>query len=461
VPAADPEAPVELGEAIARISEYFIANIPKGNKVAVLGIEADHISLSDYSFEEFHKRLEDSRAYTMIPPGESRNVAMRELFRENSGEISLESLHKIGEALSPDTIVYGSIRPHGAEHRLVMHATDVEKQSGLMRPLNVRLKPEWKGPPSLDDKIGRAVIDLGRSIYAQTPLIAGSISVAGTTASTTLSDFLRPRLLAALQKRGDLFRTLDETGGNVSAEALLAQASALAPAGGAAPVPARLVGEFPARGEGEEIPVSLKLLALADAAVLGSASLTVSAQEMAANRLSALPPNTTRERFEDKRKALNEYSGKNNAFVLRVQPDQAIYHAGDYLSFSIYAEEDCYFLVRHYDAQDIESLMFPGNAGDWENNFIRAGETRRVPGEPRYLLGPPYGLEYVIVMAYRTQILLQPEAERPAPVSEADILRRLHLKGYVDTKNPDNRGKPILTNPVATSSFSYTILEKR
>jgi hypothetical protein len=456
---ADSEIPVELNEAIARIAEYFIANIPKGSKVAVTGVDAEHVALSDYSNEEFHRRLEDSRAYTMIGRGESREAAMREILFQNSGEISVDSLHKIGEALGPDTIVYGRIRPHGAEHRLVMYATDVQTQTSLMRPLNVNLPPQWKGPPPLEDKIDRAVIDLGRRLYTQTPLIVGSVCVTGTTASTTLSDYLRPRLLAALQKRGGLFRALDETSGNVSAETLLAEARTIAAAGGAAPVPARLVGEFPPRDEGEDVAVSLSLLSLAGGEVLGSASLSLSAREMTANRLSALPPNTTREKFEAKHKVLAEYSGKDNAFALRVQPGKAIYHEGDFLSFSIYAEEDCYFQILYYDAEDNVGLMFPVNARDWERNRLRAGETRNFPDTPRYLLRPPFGLEYVIVLAYRDQI--QVKAERPAAVSPSALLRMLDLRGQVDLENPDNLGKPIQVKPAASASFSYTILEKR
>jgi len=264
-----------------------------------------------------------------------------------------------------------------------------------------------------------------------------------------------------MQKRGSLFRVLDEKNAGPQAEAqLVSQARAARASGGSAAAPARLSGEFPARSEGEDVPVTLSLTALENGELLGSAEFTISGKEMAEARLSALPPNTTREKFEAKKKALAEYSGKNNAFVLRVMPDQAIYHEGDFLSFSIYSEADCYFQIVSYDAEDNVGLMFPANARDWEKNRIRAGETRRIPDTPRYLLGPPFGQEYIIVMAYRDQI--QVKAERPGPVSPQAILMQLNLKGFVDLENPDNTGKPVKNvPPAATTYFSYTILQKR
>ncbi|MDR3200571.1 MAG: DUF4384 domain-containing protein [Spirochaetales bacterium] len=455
------EAPAGLDAAIARIAEYFAGNIPRDANVAVTGIEADRIALSDYTAQEFHRRLEESRRFTLIDQA-SHDIVLRELMFQNSGEVSEESRHKIGETLGADVIVYGRVQPYEGEHRLVMYATEVQTGRSLAtRTLNkVSLPRQFQGPPSVADKIDRAVVDIGRALYTRTPVIAGGVYVTGTTAQTTLSDFLRPRVIDAMQKRSGLFQVLDEKSGNVSPQDLLAAARTVASGGGIAPVPARLVGEFPPRNEGEDAPVTLSLVAIADGAVLGTASLTLSAKEMADNKLSALPPNTTREKFEAKRKALAEYSGKNNAFVLRVQPDQVSYHEGDFLSFSIYAEEDCYFQILNYDAEDTVSLMFPVNARDWEKNRIKAGETRRIPDTPRYLLGPPYGLEYVIVMVYREQI--QVKAERPAPVSPSAILQQLNLKGYVDNQNPDNYGKPVKNvPPAATASFSYTILEKR
>ncbi|MDR1931632.1 MAG: DUF4384 domain-containing protein [Spirochaetales bacterium] len=457
VPAPVPEGPVELDAAIARIAEHFAANIPQKATVAVTGIDSDWVALSDHIAGELHSRLEESRGFTII---KREDIVMRELLAQNAAGVNSDFAHRIGDALAPDIIVYGEVRPYENAHRLVMYAADVETQETLTRSVNVRLPRQWREPPTLADRIERAALDLGRQLYMRTPVIAGGICVTGTTASTTLSDYLRPRLIDAMQKRSGLFRVLDEKSGNVSAGAELAAARAIAAGGGVAPVPARLVGEFPPRGAGEQTPVTLSLVALADGSVLGSALLTLSAGEMNANGLSALPPNTTREKFEAKRKALAEFSGENNAFVLKVEPDQTIYHEGDFLSFSIYAEEDCYFQIVYYDAEDNVGLMFPVNARDWENNYIRAGQTRKIPDSPRYLLAPPFGLEYVIVMAYRAQI--QVKAERPGPVTPSAILQQLNLKGQVDLQNPDNYGKTVTNvKPAAAASFSYTILAKR
>ncbi|MCL1817404.1 MAG: penicillin-binding protein activator LpoB, partial [Spirochaetaceae bacterium] len=202
------EKPEELDTAIARIAEYFAEKIPPGTKVAVTGIDADRPALSEYIVEAFHLRLQESRRFTMIGR-DKRDIVMRELFFQNSGEVSEESRHRIGQVLGPDTMVYGKL--YDDTNRLMVHATDVESGVSLVQFLTVILPPEWRGPPSVADRIDRAAVQIGRKLHMQTPVIMGSITVNGTTSSTSLSDFLRPRLAGAMQKRSGIFRVLDES----------------------------------------------------------------------------------------------------------------------------------------------------------------------------------------------------------------------------------------------------------
>jgi hypothetical protein len=157
--------------------------------------------------------------------------------------------------------------------------------------------------------------------------------------------------------------------------------------------------------------------------------------------------------LQKQQKILEPYAQKRNAFNLTITPDRAdaIYHDGDYMSFLIYAERDCYFTVTEVDVYGNTKLMYPKPGRD--NNFIKAGETRRIPDKSRYRVRRPYGVEYIIVAAYEKPV--QIIQEQSAPLSNDILTRLLEDVPLEETVVSTGNDK---TSPAATALFSYSIL---
>ena len=146
---------------------------------------------------------------------------------------------------------------------------------------------------------------------------------------------------------------------------------------------------------------------------------------------------------------MDPYGGKNNRFKFTVSPDvlDGIYYDGDLMSMRIFSAQDCYFRIVHVDVNGTAQVIYPRVSRD--NNFIRAGETRRIPDNTRYRMGLPCGEEYVLVAAYDKPFVVQ--ADRGAPLSDAVINRGLYVEPESDQKE---------MSPIATAKFSYTILPR-
>jgi hypothetical protein len=124
-----------------------------------------------------------------------------------------------------------------------------------------------------------------------------------------------------------------------------------------------------------------------------------------------------------------------------------VYYEGEYMSMMLYSARDCYFRIVHVDVNGTAQLIYPLAAGD--NNFIRAGETRRIPDRTRFRMGAPYGEEYILVAAYDRPF-------RPAQSGAEQISGEAVSRGLV----VEGQGDGVHMSPIATAKFSYTILPK-
>ena len=61
------------------------------------------------------------------------------------------------------------------------------------------------------------------------------------------------------------------------------------------------------------------------------------------------------------------------------------------MTMRIYSAQDCYFRITHVDVHGNTQVIYPTNQRD--NNFIRAGETRRIPDNTRFRMTPETELE--------------------------------------------------------------------
>jgi hypothetical protein len=154
--------------------------------------------------------------------------------------------------------------------------------------------------------------------------------------------------------------------------------------------------------------------------------------------------------FDAKQNAVDPYAGKNNRWAFTVTPDvlDGIYYDGDYMTMRIYSARDCYFRIIHVDVNGNAQVIYPLAATD--NNFIRAGETRRIPDNTRYRLHAPFGEEMILVSAYDRPFRAGSQSGT-APLSADSVTRGL----TVESDNNASMG------PAATAKLSYTILPRR
>jgi hypothetical protein len=140
------------------------------------------------------------------------------------------------------------------------------------------------------------------------------------------------------------------------------------------------------------------------------------------------------------------YSGGGNPWRFTVQTDRADgdYRDGDYMTLYIYSEKDAWFKITHVDVNGNTQVIYPVSPRD--NNFIGAGETRRIPDNTRFRMTAPYGGEMILAAAYERPFALR--ADGAAPLSN-----RLLARGMVVER--EDTGQEM--RPAATAQFACRI----
>jgi hypothetical protein len=89
--------------------------------------------------------------------------------------------------------------------------------------------------------------------------------------------------------------------------------------------------------------------------------------------------------------------------------------------------------------------LYPRSARD--NNFISAGETRRIPDNTRYRITAPFGEEYILAAAYSSRFAA--DSSGAVPLSSSSLSRDILVEDEA------THGE---LQPLATAKFSYTTL---
>jgi hypothetical protein len=204
----------------------------------------------------------------------------------------------------------------------------------------------------------------------------------------------------------------------------------------------------------KDAEVILQLVsAVGNKAVLSSSRFIIPASELERRRLSLLPEKDnvtiTKAEFETKQKAIDPYAGKNNKWAFTVIPDvlDGIYYDGDLMSMQVYSASDCYFRIIHVDVNGNTQVIYP--ASERDNNFIRAGQTRRIPDNTRFRMRAPYGEELILAAAYERPFVINRQSGA-VPLNADNISRGIEVES-------DNN---MVMTPSATAKFSYTILPR-
>jgi len=121
------------------------------------------------------------------------------------------------------------------------------------------------------------------------------------------------------------------------------------------------------------------------------------------------------------------------------------------MTFTIYSEEDCYFLVQALQVDGKVVDAYPTEPR--ENNFIRAGESRTLPDRGRFRLTAPFGEEYILVSAFREQIAIIN--------LEVDIANvNFKTRGFNKEEYVEGALRIVADEiePVARAMFNYTVM---
>jgi len=422
-----------LDAAIDGTVSYFASRIPSGAKVALVPFDAPSGLLSDYVFEELWKRFEDSGKFVMVDRRNLERIEAEIKHQYETGRVDDAHMVSITKQYGAEILVHGQINVIGKEYRITVYATDVEKASSNQRAFIV--KPDSRLASllnaSADAVVERAVRAMAGSVSQKTVVAVGRISYADTQTVSNLSAWLKNSIITGTRKHRDKLQVAGESESADFAVASLGMTADAANSG----IQAVIIGNFSPLDSDAEVLLQL-VSAGGNRMVLASERFIITAAELERRKLSLLPVKGSgvigKAEFEAKQKAIDPYSGKNNKWVFTITPDvlDGIYRDGSYMSMLVYSERDCYFRIIHIDVNGNSQIIYPVSAND--NNFIRAGQTRRIPDNTRYRMGPPFGEEIILAAAY----------ERPFSL----------------TMEADDR---ILMTPSVTARLSYTILPMR
>jgi hypothetical protein len=317
------------------------------------------------------------------------------------------------------------------------------------------------GQGGLENEIDRAVNGLGRSVTGSIKIGIGRISLNGTGTVTNLSEYLKRNISHSASRQRNKYEVVDD---NVSNEYAVSRANLtrdIFVETGAPPkaaetaqnslIQALVEGDFsPLDADAE---VRLRLVSAADNRVLGSSRFVIPAEELHRRRLSLYPEKggavITQAEFDAKQAILAPYSGRDNAFGFTVKGDDldGVYYEGEYMTMRLYSEKDCYFKILHVSVDGNVQVLYPRSSKD--NNFIQAGETRRIPDNTRFRVTPPFGEEYILAAAYPRPF--DAAAGAAVPLSSPGLSRDIVVE------DEETHGE---VRPLATAKFSYTSIPR-
>ena len=171
---------------------------------------------------------------------------------------------------------------------------------------------------------------------------------------------------------------------------------------------------------------------------------------------SSIPPTVSLlpDNYNDALFVIEELSEVQNAdnesFVVKTwvkRGNGGTYRDGEELIVNFYANRDCYIKVYHIDVDRKVQLIFPNQF--YSDNFVRRGRIHRIPDGRypfRFMLGAPYGAEFIKVVASTLQFDdIEQSFQEMGTASKELITRGLNVQ--------------VKKEQVTEEMISYTIIE--
>ena len=459
---ASPAMPVfsqedkNLDKAVAEAASYLINRIHNGAKVAMVSFKTPSGRLSDYIFEELWKRFEDSHQFIMFDSRNLDRIDAEINYQPGFGRADDYQAVYVTHQYNADIIVYGKmtpigVAPLGAGYRLTVYSTDAEKiasshYTAMVRPDSLLSALLLSSPT---DEVDRAVSIMARAVGQKITVAMGRISHAETGSISSLSVWLKDRVMLSAGRHRDKFRMASESelGGFT---ALSRGFTTIVPP--YSRVQAVITGKYTPLDSGAE--VLLQLISTAGKRVVfASSRFYISDFELRRRGLSLLPEKgsavISAAEYELKQQVAEPYSGENNQWTFAVFTDalDGIYRDRQQMYLHIYSASDCYFRIVHVDANGNTQIIYPVSPND--DNFIRSGQTLRIPAGARFRMGPPFGEELILAAAYDKPFALS-SFSSAAPLNGETLKRSFTVM--------DNDFSEM--SPSATAKFSYLILPR-
>jgi hypothetical protein len=292
-----------------------------------------------------------------------------------------------------------------------------------------------------DARIQAAVDELAATLKFQLEVVVDPITIEGTDTPSALSRFLHGRVEYSASKNVAKYRVTPKSRGTRRAE---------------------IKGSYQEIGNNVEVTLSL----VSDTgSVIGTALLKLPTADLKDMAIEWLPENRkTQAEAVRQEKLIAEAAQQtvpspakipaNTAavFTLEAWPnsDSYTFFDGDKMQISLYASKDCYFKVYYVDAQNQRQLIYP-NPVD-KNNRLQANKVRAIPDGTEYVMGSPFGVESIFVIA----------SDKPLEYAEAEMMPIAASRGMTQRLAENNGAKTSVgAGAIVETNFSYTILPKR
>jgi len=123
--ASAPPVPDELDMTLREASDYLNESVPKGRKIAFVGVQSDSVALTEYVIDTLVANAVNDKIFSVVDR-QQLDAAREELKFNWSGEVSDQSAQAVGKMLGAQTIVVGKISQIGDRYRLNIRALETE-----------------------------------------------------------------------------------------------------------------------------------------------------------------------------------------------------------------------------------------------------------------------------------------------------------------------------------------------
>ena len=115
----------ELDTAIRNASDYLNSNIPHGSKIVIINIQSNSTDLSEYIIDELIANAVNDKLFDVVDRQQLDLIRTEQNFQV-SGEVDDNTALTIGRFVGAQTIVSGTLRNIGNQHRIAIRALEVQ-----------------------------------------------------------------------------------------------------------------------------------------------------------------------------------------------------------------------------------------------------------------------------------------------------------------------------------------------